>query len=161
MYPWPMNQNNRGRRRASLPAPTLLAVSLLAAAAPAAAAIEVEAARAELRADDPQGLAAYFVLRNATTHELELLKAVADGADRVEYKLRSYDAENRPRVWPLAKFEVAAGDTLKLSPEGRFFRITGFTKLPRPGDRITFTLVFEDEPPLVIVLPVAAGAAAR
>ena len=137
-----------------------LALGLLATA-PALGAVEIESARAELRTDDPGALAAYFVLRNTTTHELELLKAVASGADRVEFKQRSYDADNRPHVWPLAKFELQPGDTLRLSAESRFLRISGFTQPPRAGDRVSLTLVFEDEPPVVVELRVGAAPAAR
>ena len=150
-----MNENNRVRSLV-----LLLGLGLLAAS-PSFAAIEIASARAELRGDDPGAIAATFVLRNATSHELELLKAVAAGADRVEFKQRSFDAENRPHVWPLAKLEIPAGDTLRLSPEARFLRISGFDRAPRVGDRVTLTLVFEDEPPVVIELPVVAGSAAR
>ena len=116
--------------------------------------VVVTAVRAELSAAEPRHVEVTFELRNDTTHSLELLKAVCDRADRVELKQRSIGADNVARVWPVAKFEVAAGGKLTLRTAGRFFQVGGLAPDVVAGQVLTLTLTFEDEPPVTLRLPV-------
>ena len=119
------------------------------------AGVEIVDARAEISRTDPERIEVYFDLRNDTTHELELLKAVSPRAERVEFKQRSIGADNSARLWPVAKFEIPAGGRLRLHADGRFFLLSGFDEGIRPGQVIPLTLTFEDESPVTLQLRVA------
>jgi len=112
------------------------------------AEVQLTDARAILSATAPRNVEVYFVLRNATSHELELLKVESARAERVELKVRSYGPDGRPRLWPVAKFDVPAGGLLKLSADGRFFQVTELDARLRAGDRLPLVLTFENEPPV-------------
>jgi copper(I)-binding protein len=146
-----MTQNNKTALRALLT--LLLAVTVV----PAWADIVVLDARAELSASEPRSVAVYFMLRNETAHELELMKVESARAGRVELKQLSYDADNRPHVWPVAKFEIPPGGSIRLMRAGRFFRVSELDAKLRVGDRLPLTLVFEDEPPLTLDLTLEAA----
>lgn len=119
--------------------------------------VTIVGARAEISAKEPRQVEVTFELHNDTAHELELLKAVSDRAERVEFKQRSVDAENRPRVWPVAKFEVPAGGRLKLHANGRFFLVTGLDAGVAEGQILPLTFTFEDERPLTLQLRLEAA----
>ena len=116
--------------------------------------VVITSARAELSASQPRHLEVTFELRNETAHSLELLKAVCDRADRVELKQRSIGADNVARIWPVAKFEVAAGGTLRLRTDGRFFQVSGLDADVVTGQVLPLTLTFEDEPAVTVQLTV-------
>ena len=135
-----------------------LALPLLLLAGPVRADVQISEAHAVLSAGQPQTVEVYFVLRNATPHELELMKVVCARADHVDYKLRSYGPDGRPRLWPVAKFEVPAGGLLKLSAEGRFFQVTELDARLRVGDVLPLTFTFHDEDPVTVSVPLEAAA---
>lgn len=148
-----MTQNNKAAFGA------LLTLLLSVTVAPAWADIVVLDARAELSAAEPRSVAVTFLLRNDTAHELELMKVESARAGRVELKQLSYDADNRPHVWPVAKFEIPPGGSIRLRRAGRFFRVSELDANLRVGDRLPLTLVFEDEPPLTLDLTLEAAPA--
>jgi copper(I)-binding protein len=120
------------------------------------AGVELTDARAVLVAGEPRQVEIYFVLRNATAHELELMKVQSPRADRVTLKLRSTDAENRRHVWPMGKLEVPKGGLFRAAHDGPFLLVTGLDPALRVGDRLTVELTFEEEPPVVLTATVEA-----
>ncbi|MET0292147.1 MAG: copper chaperone PCu(A)C [Steroidobacteraceae bacterium] len=134
------------------------ALLLLAGTAAQAAGVEITGARAELREGAPRTLEVYFTLRNATGHELKLVKMSSPAGDALELKQRSLDAEGRTRLWPVAKFEVPVGGTLRFVPEGRLLQIASLASSVRVGETVPLTLTFEDEAPVTLQLSVAAPA---
>ena len=146
-----MHKNNKAATLA------VLAVALFAGV-PANAQIVIESSRAELSADEPRRIEIYFVLRNATSHELELMKAESPLADTVEMKQRSSDAQGKTRLWPVAKLELDEGRVAKLSANGRFLQLTGLARDLRAGQLLPLTLTFEHEPPVVVQLRLEAAA---
>ena len=135
----------------------VLAVALFAGV-PANAQIVIESSRAELSADEPRRIEIYFVLRNATNHELELMKADSPLAQAVEIKQRSSDAQGKTRVWPVAKLELDQGRVANFSANGRFLQLTGLAHDLRVGQVVPLTLTFEDEPPVLLQLRLEAPA---
>jgi copper(I)-binding protein len=121
------------------------------------AEVQIAEARAVLSATAPRSVELTFVLRNATDHELELMKVVSARAERVDFKVRSYGPDGRPRVWPVAKFEVPAGGLLKLSTDGRFFQVTDLDAKLRAGDPLPIVFTFEDEPPVQLTVTLEAA----
>lgn len=144
-----MHENNKALSFALL-------VLALSAALPASAQILIESSRAELVMDEPRRIEIYFVLRNATNHELELLKAESPLADAVEIKQRSLDAQGKVHLWPVAKLELDEGRVVKLSADGRFLQLTGLPRDVRVGQVVPLTLTFEHEPPVVLRLALEA-----
>lgn len=130
----------------------VLLAALPALAVAADARIGVEGPRVERAREAARSLEAYFTLRNDSGHELRLLKAESPRARTVELKQRSYDASNKPHLWPVARLEVAAGGSARFSSTGRFFRLVDVADDVKPGDTVPLTLHFEDEPPLTIEL---------
>jgi copper(I)-binding protein len=145
-----MHKNNIGT--------ALAALAFLFIVRTASAGIEISDARAVLAADAPRRVEISFTLHNTTTHELKLLKAVCAAGDSLQLKQRSYDADGRMRLWPVAKFEVPAGDSLHLSTTGRFFQLTGLAPSLRAGQPLPIVLTFEDEPPVTVDLTLEAAA---
>ena len=121
------------------------------------AEVAITAVHAELSATQPHQVEVYFELRNATAHELELLKVVCDRAERVEFKQRSVGADSKARLWPVAKFEVPAGESLKLHADGRFFLLSGLDAGVSVGQGLALTLTFEDERPVTLQLRLEAA----
>jgi copper(I)-binding protein len=119
--------------------------------------VTVVEARAELSTAEPRQVEVYFELRNDTTHDLELLKAVSGRAERVELKQRSVGADNKPRVWPVARFEVPPGGRLRLHADGRFFLVTGLEPGVAAGQILPITFTFEDERPVTLQLVLMAA----
>lgn len=135
-----------------------LATLLVVGAAPAfAAGIEISDVRAELRETAPRHVEITLTLRNATGHELKLMRAESRRGERVEMKQRSFDAEGRERLWPVAKFEVAAGANARLIRDGRFFQVSGLEPGVAVGQTLPVTLVFQDEPPVTLQLALSAA----
>ena len=134
-----------------------LAALLVAATVPAfAAGIEITGVRAELREFAPRRIEITLTMRNATGHELKLMRAESPRGEIVEMKQRSYDAEGRERLWPVAKFELPAGATARLIRDGRFIQVTGLEPGVKVGGTLPVTLVFQDEPALTLQLALSA-----
>lgn len=138
---------------------TLLAGALLSLSASVglAAGVEITESRAALVEGQPRTLEVYFTLRNDTGHELKLMKMESAAGDALDLKQRSFDAEGRARLWPVAKFEVPKGGTLRFVPEGRLLQISGLAAGLRAGQSVPLTLTFEDEPPVTLQINVAAA----
>jgi copper(I)-binding protein len=78
----------------------------------------------------------------------------------VDLKRRSYDAENRPRIWPVARFEIPAGGSLRLFHDGPFFLASGLDPKLAAGDHLPLTFTFEDEAPVTLDLTLEATVSA-
>jgi copper(I)-binding protein len=126
-----------------------------------AAGIEISDARAELATDEPRRVEIYFVLRNATGHRLQLMKVASGAGEVVEMKQRSFGADGTPRVWPVARFDLADGSTTRLVREGRFLQVTALAAGLRVGQRVPLTLTFEDEQPVTVQLTLQQASAGR
>jgi copper(I)-binding protein len=129
-----------------------LALVLAAFAIPVARP-EIAISGATARAMPGERVEVYFVLRNDTPRRLELLKAESRIARTIELKQRSYGPDSTPRVWPVAKIEVAPGAEARFLADGRFFLLTGVSALPAGGEPVTMVLTFEDQPPVTVRAP--------
>jgi copper(I)-binding protein len=150
LYPRHMAKNNRGA--------ALAAVAMLFIVRTAQADIEITEARAQFASDEPRRVEIYFALRNGVGHELKLQKVESSAAESVVMKQRSIGPDGQPRVWPVARFEVARDGSARLSAVGRFLVATGLTPALRVGQTLPLTLTFEDEQPITLQLTLEAAA---
>ncbi len=55
-------------------------------------------------------------------------------------------------MWPVAKFEVPPGGTLRLHADGRFFQVSGLEPGVAVGQILPLSFTFEDERPVTLQL---------
>lgn len=96
----------------------------------------------------------YFTLKNTGTHRRELLKITSPLASGIELHQSSVDAQGVSHMWPVGKLELAPGEVLRFTPNGRHLMLLGLTAPLKVGARVPVTLVFEDEEPVTVLLEV-------
>lgn len=96
----------------------------------------------------------YLVLTNRGSDEAKLLKIVSPVSDRVMLHRSSIDSQGVARMWPLAKLEIAPGDSVRFEPNGLHVM---FMDLKTPfvaGQKVSLQLTFEGEPEITVLLEV-------
>lgn len=139
--------------RKNLLSAMVLAVAGLASL-PAAAQVAVTDAWARATTPGAKTAAGYLVFTNKGSEARSLLKIVSPAADRVSLHQTSVDANGVSRMWPLGKFEVQPGETLRFEPGARHLMFEGVTTPFVAGQKVALTLKFEDEPEFTVQLEV-------
>jgi hypothetical protein len=145
-----MNSPNALRR-------TTLALAVLAGVllgAPASAQVVGSEGWAPATAAGTTTAEGYLVLTNRGDGQAKLLKIVSPVSDRIMLHRSSIDSNGVARMWPLAKLEIAAGDSVRFAPHG--LSVT-FLDLKSPfvaGQRVPLQLTFEGEPEITVMLEV-------
>lgn len=121
------------------------------------AAAEVVASEGWARATTPGATraAGYLVFTNTGSEARSLLKIVSSISDEVSLHQTSVDAQGVSRMWPLAKFEIQPGETIRFEPGGRHVM---FGQIQAPfvaGQKVPLTIKFDGgEPEFTIELEV-------
>ena len=129
------------------------AVSLLQGAPVLA---EVVASEGWARASVPGAKegAGYLVLTNKGDEDAKLLAITTSICDKVMIHRSTIDSQGVSRMWPVAKLEIAPGETVRFDPS--ILHIM-FFDIPKPfvaGQKVPLRLIFEGQPALNVQLEV-------
>lgn len=136
---------------------TTLALAVLAGVllgAPASAQVVGSEGWVQATAPGTTSGEGYLILTNKGEEQAKLLKIVSPVSDRIMLHRSSIDSNGVPRMWPLAKLEIAPGDSVRFAPHG--LSVT-FMDLKAPlvaGQRVPLQLTFEGEPEITVMLEV-------
>lgn len=99
--------------------------------------------------------AAYMILVNPGSQADRLLRVESDLANAVELHL-SEMKNDVMTMHPVEAIEVPAGGQAELKPGGYHIMLIGLKRELKPGDKVTFTLVFEKAGALTVEVEVRA-----
>lgn len=129
------------------------AFAMLIAAAPAWA--EVEASDGWTRATAPKAAGVgYLVLTNRGSEDAKLLKMVSPVSDKVMVYRNTIDNEGVARMWPVAKVQLAPGETMRFEPNGLHIMFMDPKTPFAEGQKIPLLLTFEGEAEFTVMLEV-------
>ena len=121
-----------------------LAVLLLCAAArPVAAEILVTEGWARATVPGATTGAGYFVIKNTGPEARTLLRLTTTVCDMLMLHQSSVDAQGIARMWPIAKLELAPGETLRFEPSGRHLMFMDLKAPLKAGDSVPVTFQFD------------------
>jgi copper(I)-binding protein len=136
---------------------TALALTFMAAlvlGGPAAAEVVGSEGWARATAPGSSTAVGYLVLTNTGGAEAKLLKIVSPVSDRVMLHRSSIDSQGVARLWPLAKLEIAPGDTVRFEPRGMQVTLMDLKTPLVAGQKVPLQLTFEGEPEITVLLEV-------
>jgi copper(I)-binding protein len=121
----------------------------------ATAAAEVVASEAWTRATAPGAAAVgYLVLTNKGDEDAKLLKIVSPVCDKIMIHRSTIDENGVARMWPVAKLEIAPGESVRFTPNGLHLMFMGLTKPFAVGEKVPLQLTFEGEPEMTVMFQV-------
>jgi copper(I)-binding protein len=133
-------------------------LSVLAAAAlyAATAAADIEVTGGWARETVPGAPAAgYLVIRNTGDAPRKLMRLTTPVTSNLMLHRSSVDAQGIARMWPMASFEIGAGETVRFEPNGRHLMFMDLAAPFRAGTPVAVTLEFSDgEKPVTVMLDV-------
>lgn len=91
--------------------------------------------------------AAYVLLRNTGARPVSVTGATVDGAGRVEIH-RSREVDGLLRMEPLSTLEVAAGESVALTPGGTHLMLFDLESMPRDGETLELCMELEGAVPV-------------
>jgi periplasmic copper chaperone A len=117
---------------------------------------DVQAAEGWSRATVPgvSTAAGYVVLTNKGDNPRKLLRISSPLAESIMLHQSSVDAKGMARMWPVAKLELAPGQSIRFEPNGRHMMFMGITKPFAVGAQVPLMLLFEDEEEITVMLTV-------
>lgn len=133
-----------------------LATLLLCAAVPPAPA-EIVVTEGWVRATVPGATtgAGYFVITNTGPEPRSLLRLTSTVCDLLTLHQSSIDAQGVARMWPMAKLELAPGQSLRFEPNGRHLMFMDLKAPFRVGEQVPVTFQFDrGERPVTVQLTV-------
>jgi copper(I)-binding protein len=146
-----------------------IALALVAAAGsllalPAAAEVVVTEAWARATVPGTKVGAGYLVMTNKGSEESKLLKIVSPACDIVSLHRTTVDANGVARMWPVAKLEIAPGQSVRFEPSGLHLMFEGLVAPFVAGGKVPLRLQFEGEKEItveLVVKPLVPDAPAR
>jgi copper(I)-binding protein len=134
----------------------LVSAAALLSGAPALA--EVVGSEAWTRATPPgtDTAVGYLVLTNHGDEDAKLLKIVSPVCDKIMIHRSTVDSTGVARMWPVAKLEIAPGQSVRFEPNGLHIM---FMELKQPfvvGQKVPLQLTFEGEKEFTVLLDVKA-----
>jgi len=103
------------------------------------------------RADTGVG---YLVLTNKGDEDAKLLRIVSPVCDKIMIHRSTVDSNGVARMWPVAKLEIAPGESVRFEPNGLHIM---FMELKQPfvvGQKVPLQLTFEGEKEFTVLLEV-------
>jgi len=121
----------------------------------ATASAQVVASEAWTRATAPGAAGVgYLVLTNKGSEDAKLLKIVSPLCDKIMIHRSTIDENGVARMWPVAKLQIAPGESVRFTPNGMHVMFMDLTKPFAVGQKVPLQLTFEGEPEMTVLFEV-------
>lgn len=98
--------------------------------------------------------AAYVILQNGTSTDVELIGASSDVAQAVELHLSQMKADGTMEMIQQQSIAIPAGGEMELKPGSYHVMLIGLKQELKAGDEITLTLKFKNHQDIILKIPV-------
>ena len=136
---------------------SLLTVFVLTDRSPAPSVDEISVSDAWVRATPPgaKTAAVYLTINNPDADDA-LVAAETNVADEAQLHTHRHD-DGMMRMQQVDRFELPGGETIELKPGGNHLMLIDIYRPMEPGNSIELRLIFEQNSPLTLQVPVRDG----